>query len=168
MESILDLREKRDSLEKSLLEKYNRTLVTIRPNFPGPEKRNPYANLVSNVLHEEISGRLHVFETWQSTTPEGLIFHLMVEEDGRTAKRICMEVETKHPLGRLADIDVRDRETMFSRIDFNEEPRKCYLCDDDAILCVRSMRHSPEEVASHFMSIVKDYIQKIESEDENS
>jgi len=168
MESILDLREERDFLEKSLLEKYNGTLITIRPNFPGPEKRNPYANLVTQVLHEEITGRLQVMETWRSETSEGLIFHLMVEEDGSTAKRICIEVETKHPLGRLSDIDVRDRETMFSRTTFNEEPRKCYLCDDDAILCVRSMRHSPEEVSTHFISIVKDYILKIESEDENS
>jgi holo-ACP synthase CitX len=158
MEKILDLREQRDYYEKELLQTYNHTLITIRPNFPGIEKRNEYANLVSEVLTGEISGKLHVFKSLRSSTPEGLIFHLIVEENGILAKEICINVEEEHPLGRLADIDVRNKSTSFSRNNFNLGLRKCYLCEDDAIVCVRSRKHDMEDIASHFITVVKEYV----------
>jgi len=157
MEKILELREKRDSYEKELLQTYHHTLITIRPNFPGIEKRNEYANLVSEVLTSEISGKLHIFKSFRSSTPEGLIYHLIVEENGLLAKEICINLEEEHPLGRLADIDVRNKDITFSRSNFSLGLRKCYLCEDDAIVCVRSMRHSHEDIASHFIDVVKRY-----------
>ena len=158
MEKILEVREERDYYEKELLQTYRHTLITIRPNFPGNEKRNAYANLVSEVLTKEISDKLHVFKSFRSSTPEGLIYHLIVEENGLLAKEICINLEEEHPLGRLADIDVRNEGTSFSRDLFNLGPRKCYLCEDDAIVCVRSRKHSLEAVASHFTLLVKEYV----------
>jgi len=157
MKNILELREQRDYYEKELLQTYHHTLITIRPNFPGIEKRNEYANLVSEVLTSEISGKLHIFKSLRSSTPEGLIYHLIVEENGLLAKEICINVEEEHPLGRLADIDVRSKDITFSRNNFSLGLRKCYLCEDDAIVCVRSMKHSQEDIASHFIDVVKKY-----------
>lgn len=159
MENILEFREQRDSYEKELLETYPHTLITIRPNYPGNEKRNEYANLVSEILAKEASGRLHVFKSIRSSTLEGLIYHLIVEENGLLAKEICINLEEEHPLGRLADIDVRNQDTSFSRDHFNLGPRKCYLCEDDAIVCVRSRKHDLEDIASHFIAVVKEYVE---------
>ena len=158
MKNILELREQRDYYEKELLQTYHHTLITIRPNFPGIEKRNEYANLVSEVLTSEISGKLHIFKSLRSSTPEGLIYQLIVEENGFLAKEICINVEEEHPLGRLADIDVRNKHTSFSRDHFNLGPRKCYLCEDDAIVCVRSRKHGLEDITSHFITVVKEYV----------
>jgi holo-ACP synthase CitX len=158
MENILDLREQRDFYEKELLQTYHHTLITIRPNFPGVEKRNEYSNLVTEVLTKEISGKLHIFKSLRSSTPEGLIYHLIVEENGILAKEICINVEEEHPLGRLADIDVQNKTTSFSRNHFNLGLRKCYLCEDDAIVCVRSRKHDLEDITSHFIAVVKEYI----------
>ncbi|MGB4589474.1 MAG: citrate lyase holo-[acyl-carrier protein] synthase [Clostridiaceae bacterium] len=159
MENILDYREKRDHDEEELLQTYNHTLITIRPNFPGMEKRNEYTNLVSEVLTRELSQKLVVFKTLRSSTPEGLIYHLIVEENGILAKEICINLEEEHPLGRLADIDVRNKQTSFSRNNFNLGSRKCYLCEDDAIICVRSLKHNKEDIAAHFITVVKEYIE---------
>ena len=159
MENILEFREQRDSYEKELLETYPHTLITIRPNYPGNEKRNEHANLVSEILAEEVSGKLHVFKSLRSSTPEGLIYHLIVEENGLLAKEICINLEEEHPLGRLADIDVRNQDTSFSRDHFNLGPRKCYLCEDEAIVCVRSRKHDLEDIASHFIAVVKEYVE---------
>lgn len=159
MEKILDLREQRDTYEKELLQTYRHTLITIRPNFPGNEKRNEYTNLVSEVLTKEISSKLHVFKALRNSTHEGLIYHLIVEENGLLAKEICINLEEEHPLGRLADIDVRNRDTSFSREHFNLGPRKCYLCEDDAVICVRSRKHGLEDIASHFIAVVKEYVE---------
>ena len=158
MAGILDLREKRDEYESESVLTSGKTLITVRPNFPGPDKRNLHSNFVSFTLCHEIESALGIEAIHRTHDEEGLIFFLLSDMDKVEAKRICTGVEDNHPLGRLADIDVRDAEGTISRNEMGLQSRKCYICDDLAAHCTRSGRHGFDEVSGFFKESVTDYL----------
>jgi holo-ACP synthase len=61
-----------------------------------------------------------------------------------------VEIENSHPLGRLIDIDVFKPDGIaLSRTELGLSQRKCYLCNDVAHNCVRSHKHSTEEIIEY-------------------
>lgn len=155
---ILAHREERDEFEQTLLKEFPLTLLTLRANFPGEDKRHSMAVKAVEILHDEVLKRFEpVFED-STCTREGLIFYLLVQEPPRVVKKAALEIEESHPLGRLVDLDVRDEEKIWSRRDFGLSLRKCYLCEDPAVHCVRSMKHELEEIISHFTENVESYL----------
>lgn len=161
---LLDLREERDHFEKELLEKYHGTLLTIRANFPGADKRHEKADLAAVILYEDVKNHFNPFHEERIQNAEGMILFLLLKEKSIEVKRKIIEIEETHPLGRLLDMDVRDDMKIWSRRDFNLPGRKCYLCDELAIHCVRSEKHGKEEVIKHFIKTVDDYLEKISKE----
>lgn len=162
--SLLDAREKTDRFEKSLLKKFSdKTLVVIRCNIPGEKKGSIESNWIVYVVFLEAEKRfspLHIFHSY--TEEEGLIFFLLVEQNGISVKRIAVEIEDMHQLGRLADIDVLNAYKLFSRSDLSELPksqnrkRKCFLCGNPAIICVRSEAHPKIEILNFICKKVYD------------
>jgi len=156
---LLDLREKRDHFEKELIEKYNGTLLTLRANFPGEDKRHEKADLAVRILYEEVRRHFNPIHEERMKNAEGLILFLLLKEKSIDVKRKIIEIEEHHPLGRLLDMDVRDEMKIWSRRDFDLPGRKCYLCDDLAAYCVRSEKHRKDEIIDHFIKIVNEYIE---------
>lgn len=156
---LLDLREKRDHFEKELIEKHNGTLLTLRANFPGEDKRHEKADLAVRILYEEVRRHFNPIHEERMKTAEGLILFLLLKEKSIDVKRKIIEIEERHPLGRLLDMDVRDEMKIWSRRDFDLPGRKCYLCDDLAVHCVRSEKHRKDEIIDHFIKIVNEYIE---------
>lgn len=158
MASILDLREKRDEYERESAATSGKTLITVRPNFPGSDKRSLYSNFVSFILCKEIESVLGTYAIHRTHDEEGLIFFILTDMDKSEAKGHCTGIEDNHPLGRLADIDVRDAEGTISRNELGLKPRKCYICDEQATACTRSARHGFDEVSGFFKDTVSDYL----------
>ena len=156
---ILNLREERDAFETELLKKYCGSLLTLRANFPGEDKRHPAAEAAVKIMEEEVRKYLHPFHEETTSTKEGLIVYLLLDEDALELKKTAVELEENHPLGRLVDMDVRSLEKIYSRCDFDLPPRRCYLCSEPAVHCVRSMKHSLIEVREHFIKTVENYRQ---------
>lgn len=156
---LLDLREKRDHFEKELLSEYNGTLLTLRANYPGEDKRHEKADLAVSILYEEVRKYFNPIHEERIKNAEGLILFLLLKEKSIEVKRKIIEIEETHPLGRLIDMDVRDETKIWSRRDFNLSGRKCYLCDDLAVHCVRSEKHRKEDVIKHFIKIVDEYLE---------
>ncbi|HSR05384.1 MAG TPA: citrate lyase holo-[acyl-carrier protein] synthase [Proteiniclasticum sp.] len=156
---LLDLREKRDHFEKELLEKYNGTLLTLRANFPGEDKRHEKADIAVRILYEEIRKHFNPIHEERIRNAEGLILFLLLKEKSVDVKRKIIEIEEHHPLGRLLDMDVRDETKIWSRRDFDLPGRKCYLCENLAVHCVRSEKHRKEEIIEHFIKRVNEYIE---------
>lgn len=154
---ILDLREEREEFEMNLLKRSGKTLITLRGNFPGEDKSHEASQYAVKTLHEEISGHLQVDHEETTHTKEGYMVFLLVNENGEFVKRLAMALEDEHPLGRLVDVDVREKDRLYSRADFNLPPRSCYLCQDPAVHCVRSMKHSLNEVREYYIHAVKTY-----------
>jgi len=158
MASILDLREIRDAYENNTVLTSGKTLITVRPNYPGKDKRNLHSNFVSFSLASVVESALGAEAIHRTHDEEGLILFLLSDRSKEDVKRACVGIEDTHPLGRLADIDVMDYEGSLSRADLRFSTRKCYICDDYAAACTRSGRHGYDEITKFFNNTVEKYL----------
>ena len=154
---ILDLREKRDAFERDLMEKTEGTLITLRSNYPGIDKRDTHATMVVKEMEKLLQVEFKILSREETSTKEGLMVYLLTQEEPDMVKRFCIQVEDHHPLGRLADLDVRTSLKSWSRQDFQRRRRKCYLCDKEAVVCSRSQAHDLDELLAFFHKTVEDY-----------
>ena len=77
------------------------------------------------------------------------------------AKRVAVEIEDTHPLGRLFDIDVIDKQGIpVSRDRVGGQPRRCLVCDHEARYCMRMRWHTQEEIWARIRQMTDDYVQK--------
>jgi holo-ACP synthase len=152
---ILNARENRVYLQESLSEKYKLPSIAIRANYPGLYKNNPVANDITCIMKEEILKifaekikHIEIIDSW-----EGLVYILFVDEKSLEIKREVVHLEEKHPLGRLVDIDVYRKDGLgISRSELKLQKRKCFICQNDAHVCVRSKAHSLEEILDYIHS----------------
>ena len=74
------------------------------------------------------------------------------------AKRVAVEIEDTHPLGRLFDIDVIDKQGIpVSRDRVGGQPRRCLVCDHEARYCMRMRWHTQEEIWARIKQMTDDY-----------
>lgn len=77
------------------------------------------------------------------------------------AKRVTVEIEDTHPLGRLFDIDVIDKQGIpVSRDRVGGQPRRCLVCDHEARYCMRMRWHTQEEIWARIRQMTDDYALK--------
>ena len=75
------------------------------------------------------------------------------------AKRVAVEIEDTHPLGRLFDIDVIDKQGIpVSRDRVGGQPRRCLVCDHEARYCMRMRWHTQEEIWARIRQMTDDYV----------
>lgn len=166
LQMILSARELRVNRQKDLLERFGHSLVCFTLNIPGPDK--------NGVLYEHIhqEGLSHFFQLlkekkvsvihWEvEQSILGMEGYISVDLESALLKRMTIEIEDKHPLGRIFDFDVFDCDSsVWSRTSLGKERRKCLLCEDTAILCARSRRHSLEDLMNKINNMGKAYFNK--------
>ena len=77
------------------------------------------------------------------------------------AKRVAVEIEDTHPLGRLFDIDVIDAQGIpVSRDRVGGQPRRCLVCDHEARFCMRMRWHTQEDIWARIRQMTDDYALK--------
>ena len=77
------------------------------------------------------------------------------------AKEVTVEIEEKHPLGRLMDIDVIGPDGVpVSRTGDGHPQRRCLICNDDARACMRAATHSVTELLAKIHSMTEAYVQR--------
>lgn len=154
-EDILSEREERVYRQQSLIGKYKGTLIVIRVNYPGTNKNN----YISFGILKEISAliiavfkNVILYKNFEITA-EGPIVTMVLNESCNNAKNKTVEIEENHLLGRCVDIDVYDENgNSLSRRELGLSERKCYLCCSPAQNCVRSRKHSIDEI-ENFMRL---------------
>lgn len=159
-EEVLLDRERRVYIQQKLIKRYNLPLVTIRANYPGVYKENDISlnivQIIDEVILKILKNSLH-FKLFR-ITKEGPIINMLIKDKPDNIKRKMMEIEEGHILGRCVDIDVYDENfNSISREDFGEKPRKCFVCEDDARVCVRERRHSQVEITSFITNTYSKY-----------
>ena len=88
--------------------------------------------------------------------------YLLVSLSIPEAKAIACNVEEQHPLGRLFDVDVIQKDgAPASRKTIGRVPRRCLLCDRDARYCMRNHSHTQEEIHKRIDQLVADYVQRL-------
>lgn len=162
VDELLEAREERVSFIEKLINEYNAPVVCARSNYPGLSKANEITEKLMEIADKALIEKLDdktIFKT-KMTTAEGYIIILVVEGDAIEIKKITVEIEHTHSLGRFLDIDVYDEENnSLSREHLGYYRRKCFICDEDAQICVRNKNHHIEEIKDHIRISVRDYME---------
>lgn len=165
LDKLLASRDRRVEMQQQLREKHpNFTLVCLTVIMPGNIKRNLSSLIVSqaaiNALLNRFEGSIvDVVTRDLETGYEAYVVTRMTQAD---AKLIACEIEDKHPLGRLMDIDVIDAEGLpVKRESVGFSPRKCLMCDNEARYCMRNRTHSPQDLNVKIQMMVDAYVQQL-------
>ena len=157
LEQVLSHRENRVRYVESLANQYpDKVMVSYKCNIPGSIKNNEVIAHIFSVGKKDLLDCMTqrewsvVFEK-EINVITGIEYFAVIDGiDARSVKKAVIALESKDKLARLYDFDVflceEGQLKSISRVDLNEEPRKCLLCDNDAKLCGRSRTHSVEEL----------------------
>ena len=155
---ILGARENRAYLQEKLIKKFNLPLLVIRANYPGINKNNKTTKYIIEVMYETILSRVSPININKIDSFEGNVYLLSIDTSPSQLKKMTVDIETNHPLGRLVDIDILDLNNhTLSRTDLGFPPRRCFICSAPAHNCVRSQKHSLEEILKYIEIKVSDY-----------
>lgn len=159
-DELFEAREERVVIIDQLLKYYNTPLLVMRVNYPGLKKTNDVtlniirdmSTLICNLFGDKVC-----FKSLRQGA-EGPIFLAAVKEDVLALKRVAIDLEEKHALGRCLDLDVYTcMGKSISRQELGYPRRKCYLCEDYAQHCVRARRHSEREVIEYIEEKFREY-----------
>lgn len=145
LQEILDARERRAQIQKTLQEKYQKPLICFTMNIPGPEKFNRDISIgfsVGNQLLLELLKEHPVLHRQMLLKNTGCESYYVVDQPAAALKLLTVKVEDTDPIGRLFDIDVLDTGgRKLTREELGFARRRCLLCDKDAAVCARSRAH---------------------------
>lgn len=144
---LLDEREERARFQASLCTEYGLPVAVIRANIPGEKKVYTESLWISYEIFlqcKESFGK-YICKVFHRFSSEGLIFFLVLKCSGEEAKKIAVQIEETHFLGRLVDLDIIEKDKFFSR---GNNLRKCFLCGKPAIICSRAKTHPLEEITA--------------------
>lgn len=114
-ESIRELRAKRNSIVKSMIDGQNGSLLVLGGAFAGPDRQRSIVSFAVFTIFYELWDRFN-FSSWSYTfDEEGLIFYIRLDEDAKTVKDILVHYEDNHPLGFAIEGDVFDARQKWTR-----------------------------------------------------
>lgn len=146
-ELILRSREERARRQREWLSRLGLPIVSFTLNIPGANKQSALYRRIHDEGMRELLSRLPVAEQQSLPLATGSEAILACRGDARDIKRVTMALEEEHPLGRIFDMDVLDKDgKSLSRRDFGLESRRCLLCGQAAAVCARQQSHPLAEL----------------------
>ena len=179
LDELLASRDARHAMQQKLMVEHSgKTLVCLTVVMPGSVKRNQQSLTVARAAVKAMRKAYNISDDLLPET-ELLTNELktetrecLVERDLNTgyeaylitslplleAKRVAVDIEDTHPLGRLFDIDVIDAQGIpVSRDRVGGQPRRCLVCDHEARYCMRMRWHTQEEIWARIKQMTDDY-----------
>ena len=190
LDELLASRDARHAMQQKLMAEHSgKTLVCLTVVMPGSVKRNLQSLTVARAAVEAMRKAFGMKNTDELMRSDELIpetelltnelkaeaGECLVERDLNTgyeaylitplplleAKRVAVDIEDTHPLGRLFDIDVIDAQGIpVSRDRVGGQPRRCLVCDHEARYCMRMRWHTQEEIWARIRQMTDDYALK--------
>ncbi|MDD4725887.1 MAG: citrate lyase holo-[acyl-carrier protein] synthase [Tissierellia bacterium] len=163
LNQILQSREERAQKQIDILYKYPHSLISFTLNTPGSIKDNQLYRKIHNEGFDLIQrlitiSKLEIMYKEYINKPTGAEGYVSVDTEAELLKSIMVSLEKDHPLGRIFDIDVFDKDhNQMSRTDLGLETRTCLLCNKDARICMREKNHTYEELIARIEEVSKDY-----------
>lgn len=164
LDEILASKEARMKRQQEWLRRHSAPLLSFTVNIPGPYKLTSNSHKVFEQGVEAISRLCKHHDcdivarqlVTKNTGPEGLFVVNAVSAS--VLKKWMIQIETQHPLGRLMDLDVIGTDgKIISRQGEHMPRRKCFICEQDAVVCARSRRHSLDELNRAIDDMVKEH-----------
>ena len=141
---MLDCRERRGFIQNELLGKYHCPVISFCMNIPGPIKTNPQ-------IREAFLTGLAALTTALEEASITVLQSYDIDADSAKVKELTMEIENRHPFGRLFDIDVIGVDGVkLSRPRY----RKCLICGKQAQECARMRAHSVPQMQEAVMKML--------------
>ncbi|MFK5881312.1 MAG: citrate lyase holo-[acyl-carrier protein] synthase [Sulfurospirillum sp.] len=142
-----------------MIDKFNSSILSLSINIPGFNKLSEDARIIFDAALDEITKtNLKILETQKFKVSSGYEAQIAIDADVVKLKKIVVEIEQKHPLGRFMDIDVISRDKkQITRKDIFMSSRVCFICDCDAKICARSAKHPLEELLLFIHNRVQSY-----------
>lgn len=177
LNELLASRDARHATQQKLLAEHSgKTLVCLTVVMPGSVKRNQQSLTAAHAAVEAMRKAFAVKENKGLSpleNPEppaptlleldletGYEAYLITPMPLLEAKRIAVNIEDTHPLGRLFDIDIINADGVpVSRDAIGEKPRRCLVCDHEARYCMRMRWHTQEEIWAKIYEMVDSYVE---------
>lgn len=164
LNELLASRDSRHAMQQKLLAEHSgKTLVCLTVVMPGSVKRNQQSLIVAHAAVEQMIGSYELGVRNDERLIErdletGYEAYLITDLPLLEAKRIAVQIEDTHPLGRLFDIDIIDKDGVpVSRDRVGSNPRRCLVCDREARYCMRMRWHTQEEIWERINAMVDEY-----------
>lgn len=167
---ILKAREDRTKKHKQLKEIYQGTIISLTMNIPGQQKKTAssvkaFETGLDHMNKLLSSRRVNVLRHEASATDDGPEACWVIDTPSILLKEWSMEIEEKHPLGRLFDFDVLDENLCpIHREVIGRSKRLCLICGDEAHVCARSQKHSYETLHKKIDEMVEMYSCEMQKE----
>lgn len=153
-DKILFDREKKDKLIKSYVDSYQ--VVCLKANIPGIDKNIKEAYVIVNIFDKEILKHNPIKKMSFESYDGPYIIYLFNKD--KNLKKEMIKIESKNKLARFVDIDVYlDSFHSLNRLN----PRKCYICNQNAFICSRMQRHSIEELLNYISKQTSSYLKRL-------
>lgn len=152
LQEILFSRDARQARQTNWLAQHQVPLISFTIVAPGPIKDSRLTRIIFNhgIAALRTLTDLSGWEISQQMTlapysgPEALI---AIAAPAQELKLAVINLEERHPLGRLWDIDILTPEGgIISRRHFSLSPRLCLVCGKFAIECARLRTHSHHDL----------------------
>lgn len=157
---ILLAKEEMLAKVKSLL-KSKYAVVLIRANIPGENKNTKEAYMLIRLFEKECLKFLTIKQR-ELINSVGGPYILLVTPHQEEIKKMLVEIESTHTLGRMIDLDYFFAEgKSLSRGDLGLPLRKCYFCDKDAAVCIKEKAHNEKRIFTYIQTQVYTYVQDI-------
>ena len=164
LNELLASRDSRHAMQQKLLAEHSgKTLVCLTVVMPGSVKRNHQSLVVAHAAVEQMIGSYELGVRNDERLIErdletGYEAYLITPLPLLEAKRIAVQIEDTHPLGRLFDIDIIDKDGVpVSRDRVGSHPRRCLVCNREARYCMRMRWHTQEEIWERINAMVDEY-----------
>ena len=166
VQDMMYARDRRAEKQRSLLDRYEKTLLCFTMNIPGPEKDNSlfrqgfllgkrrlrrgFLRIGITPLHEE-----------ENLSFTGCEAYYVLPLSPLEIKRMAADIEEADEAGRLFDLDVLCPDgSKVDRREIGLPGRSCLICGGDARACARSRSHTLEELRTKTNQILTEALAK--------
>lgn len=160
---ILQSRESRHERQKTMIDKYKKTLVSFTLNIPGEIKVSPeYKRVFETGMREFLkrinSEKMPLVNKEIVIKETGYEAYFTIDTSALKVKNVTTDLEARHKLGRIFDFDVMDDQLKtIRRADIGVRQRVCVICGDNTAVCRRLNRHSTVQVEEVFKRSIDEF-----------
>lgn len=125
----------------------NDSLLIIKANIPGANKNFFFVNYILKVFLNNLKTTYSFFIEKYYESFDGPYYFCGIKGKDEKIKKHLISIEQTHDLGRFIDLDYfTESKKSMTRVSFGLPLRKCILCDNDAIYCMRNKTHTTEQL----------------------
>jgi len=163
LDQMLRAREERVAWQTAALAQFGKPLISVTVVMPGPTKDGRIPRRAMEAALMELDDLIAANKwplvsrevLWRNTGPEAIY---VVNIDAQILKSATIDLEERHPIGRIWDLDViTPSGAGLSRAKLARPARRCLICSRPAHECGRSRRHPLAELLKTIHNLVDDF-----------